>query len=227
MAEREALQVALDMFRSPSLVRRVKTQPLPKNVLHVIRIAAGESLDVGDNEISSGWDEMEVRAAAVFFLQQVLFDKNADIYRVLGLTSDASFVEVKDHKRSLLKWLHPDRNANKWESVLLPRLLKASDTLLASFGSTASESVGVIVPAGVQPHNALQTRRRSPNFKNSKIPRARKHLYLKAHLLSFAKRVCLVIGALTIIVLSFELFTKSENSKHVLEIARDVLIWIE
>jgi hypothetical protein len=227
MVEREALQVALDMFRSPALARKVQRQPLPKNVLQVIRIAAGEAIDEKATEQIFGWTEAEVRSAAILFLQQILFDKSSSSYRVLGLTPDAELNALKDHKRALLKWLHPDRNSNRWESVLLQRVVKAADSILESRGETGNVLGGIESNAPVHVVTQPPTRRRRKPNKNFETTRVRKFLYWKEHLRSFAKRMGFFAAALLIAFLGLRVLAKSETTAQIGGIARNMLVWLK
>jgi hypothetical protein len=223
MVEREALQVALELFRSPTLARSAKRMPLPKNVLDVIRIAAGDAFEPKIIEATFGWPEADVRAAAVFYLQQVLFDKNSDDYRLLGLSQGSVEVDVKDHKRALLKWLHPDRNANKWESVLLQRVVKASENILANQFSSNRMQIG---PTGMpmrSPNSRHGSQRRPKALQSIESKRIRKPLYWREHLLSFARRMGLLTAVLLFIFLGFKTFAVPENSANILGLARNML----
>jgi hypothetical protein len=225
MAEREALQVALDLFRSPAQVRTAQRQPLPKNVLHVIRIAAGETLDDKTGEFYFGWTETDIRAAAVFFLQQILFEKNSHAFRLLGLPPNASLTDVKDHKRALLKWLHPDRNANKWESVLLQRVVKASESVVATIGDVPSNNDPVV--CRVVSHPMRSERKRHQSIRGLETKRVRKPLNWRTRLLSFAKRLSLIAAATAIAFLGVRAITKPESSDHIFIMARNMFAWIE
>jgi hypothetical protein len=98
-------------------------------MLTVIKVAASSEDEVRKLIPDHARAPSDIRAAAVFFLQQVLFAGQGDHYRVLGLTSGAAPEEVREHKRWLLKWLHPDRNNNAWESSLFLRVSQAAEQL--------------------------------------------------------------------------------------------------
>jgi hypothetical protein len=227
MSEREALQIALDIFRSPALVRVVQRQPLPKNVLQTIRIAGGDALDDKAKEITFGWTEEEVRAAATFFLQQILFEKSSDAYRVLGLKSGAELTAVKDHKRALLKWLHPDRNANRWESVLLQRVVKASDSILGSNGFAVAETVEHEKIKSIGSAVRHQTHRRRKLDSHLEATRVKKFVSWKKHLFSFIKRMSVIAITAFLAFWSVRVLASSGATAQIEIVARSMLSWIK
>lgn len=125
----EAIEIALEIYRKPAQARTLHRHAVPSGMLNVIKVAAGT-----DEEIKALVDDktagsMPVKEAAVFYLQQVLMNADGDDFRQLGLRRGASLQDVKDHKRWLLKWLHPDRNGSPWEQVLFGRVKAAADRL--------------------------------------------------------------------------------------------------
>jgi hypothetical protein len=126
MERRAALDIALDMVQRPLLARQAQAQPLPTDVLHLIRIAADSDDDVAWASRTRARSPREIREAAVMFLQQVLFHPRADSFRLMGLAPTATLEDLHEHRKWLLKWLHPDRNRDKWESQLFKRVLDAA-----------------------------------------------------------------------------------------------------
>jgi hypothetical protein len=49
-----------------------------------------------------------LQEAAGFFIEQILFSRNADNYRTLGASRDASYAELRHHMALLMRWVHPD-----------------------------------------------------------------------------------------------------------------------
>ena len=125
MQERNALDIALELYRQPTLARKVRRDGLPPRVLSVIKIAAGSEEELEMPAGHSSGETREIREAAIFFLQNCLFQPGGDNYRVLGVEHDATIEQMRLHKRWLLKWLHPDLNRNKWEAAYLQRVLAA------------------------------------------------------------------------------------------------------
>ena len=141
MLERNALDIALELYRQPTLARKVRREGLPPRVLSVIKIAAGSEEELEMPAGHSSEETREIREAAIFFLQNCLFQSGGDNYRVLGVEHDATIEQMRLHKRWLLKWLHPDLNGNKWEAAYLQRVLAAWQEITGSLPipeSTAS-----------------------------------------------------------------------------------------
>ena len=70
-----------------------------------------------------------VREAAAFFLEQVLLHADADSYRVLGATREASYAELRRNMTLLLQWLHPDLDRREARSVFAARVTRAWNDL--------------------------------------------------------------------------------------------------
>lgn len=129
VAAGHALEQALAYYRAPALLSVARVRPLPEDVIDLLRIAAGDVASVAQCAASSGEGVGTVTDAAVFFVQQVLFAKGADSYRVLGVNADAPDARIKEHYRWLVRWLHPDRNRDDWDSVYADRVNAAWQVL--------------------------------------------------------------------------------------------------
>ncbi|WP_139251615.1 J domain-containing protein [Kaistia soli] len=66
---------------------------------------------------------------ATLYLLVVLFEQETDPSRTLGVPPGAPADLIQDHRKWLLKWLHPDRNANSNLAALSVRVLAASAAL--------------------------------------------------------------------------------------------------
>ncbi len=113
MSDRMALRVAIDLLHVPSQVRLVRSEPLPRGVPTLLRIAAGD--DAAEREAADLTVRSRdvVRQAATFFIEQILFAPDADSYRVLGSAPQASAGELRSNVALLLQWLHPDRDPQR------------------------------------------------------------------------------------------------------------------
>lgn len=127
----QAIEIALEAYKSPRAFRVSRRVPLPSGMLTLIKLAATTPEDVRTLVADETAEQLPVRDAAIFYLQQILSNAQDDL-RQLALNDDATLQDVKDHKRWLLKWLHPDRNPNSWESALFHRVNAASARLEAS-----------------------------------------------------------------------------------------------
>ena len=122
---RRALDFALELARTPTLATAMRTRPLPPDTLVVIRIAAGCAETTAEASALAGLASETVREAAILYLQTVLFAGKSDCYRVLGVEPGAPRRQMREHMRWLMRWLHPDRNLDEWESVFAERVLQA------------------------------------------------------------------------------------------------------
>lgn len=125
MLRNRALLVALDLASMPALATQARQQPVPDGVLDVIRIAAGCKETLEEAATQSGKEPRFVKAAAEFYIQQVLLFSTADNYRILGVRSGAPREQMRTHMRWLMTWLHPDRAQADWQTVFARRVLAA------------------------------------------------------------------------------------------------------
>ncbi len=129
MPDKMALRVAIDLLHVPSQVRLVRSEPLPRGVPVLLRIAAGD--DTAEREAADQTVRPRdvVRRAAAFFIEQILFAPDTDSYRVLGSAPQASAVELRGNAALLLKWLHPDRDPQGERSIFVSRVTEAWNNL--------------------------------------------------------------------------------------------------
>jgi hypothetical protein len=125
MAGPDALSVAALIYREPMRVADWRDMPLPDGTGLLLRIACGEKEALAQARDRSLLPESELIEAAVFALQQLLFNQQADPYRTLGAKSDATQGELRQNYRWLMKWLHPDRQNDGWEAVHADRVNRA------------------------------------------------------------------------------------------------------
>ncbi len=118
----DALELALGLYRAPNQRFALPGRPLPSDIDAVIQLAAGVQPKLRDAAASHGESEQTVLEAARFYLQQILFQPDADAYRVLGLRPDAEPERIHRHYRWLQSWLHPDRCDDEWEALLATRV---------------------------------------------------------------------------------------------------------
>ncbi len=124
MGSGHAVELALDLARMPALVRNAAKLPIPQDVIEVMQIAARSTTACQNAVVATGEPEAVLVEAARFYLQQLLFQPDADCYRVLGVKPGASRATVRNHMRWLMLWLHPDRN-NELDAIYAERVLKA------------------------------------------------------------------------------------------------------
>src|SRR5262245_66303387 len=108
MGDGEALRVAVDLLHVPSRVRRVRAESLPRGVPFLLRIAADDHEAVREAAEIADRSPDVIRAAAEFFIEQILLCPDADSYRLLGASPQATSSELRHNMALLIKWLHPD-----------------------------------------------------------------------------------------------------------------------
>ena len=190
-----ALDIALKLYRQPALARKVRRNGLPPRMLSVIKIAAGSEEELVTQADHTPEESREIREAAIFFLQNCLFQSGRDNYRVLGVEKSATVEQMREHKRWLLKWLHPDLNRNKWESNYLHRVLAAWQEI--------TEGASALEP-GPLPEDLRQGPRRSP-------PKYYRHRFPNNNAAPF-KPARIIQRIVIIFVLSFAVFLTLRQS---------------
>jgi hypothetical protein len=129
MGDGEALRVAVDLLHVPSRVRRVRAEPLPQGVPLLLRIAADDPEALSEATRIADRSPDVVRAAAAFFIEQILLCPDADSYRLLGTSPQATSSELRHNMALLIKWLHPDSDRHAQQSTFINRVTVAWDNL--------------------------------------------------------------------------------------------------
>jgi hypothetical protein len=132
----------MDALARPEIASFLAAGPLPKGTKVLLRIVAdGEWRDAVTAHVYKTHSPETVRSASAAFLAEVLFARQTDPYRALGLPVGASLQDVREHKRLLLKWLHPDRNPDAKEQSYLAKVIEAAEAIEGgrshAFGSAA------------------------------------------------------------------------------------------
>jgi len=129
MSRVPALKAAVDLLHFPSQAARIRAGPLPEGVPILLRITTGDIEATSQASAAEGRSRETVREAATFFLEQVLLHADADSYRVLGATPEASHAELRRNMTLLLQWLHPDLDCRDARSVFAAKVTCAWDNL--------------------------------------------------------------------------------------------------
>ena len=90
------------------MARKVRRLPLPKGMTFLLEIAAGDIEALREAAALTAHPHAVLQEATGFFIEQILFSRNADNYRTLGASSQASYSELRHHMALLMRWLHPD-----------------------------------------------------------------------------------------------------------------------
>jgi hypothetical protein len=117
---------AIEIFRMPTKRRQVSKTLVPSGMLDVIKAAAGDEATLLRHAEAFRLSEADIKDACKHYLLTMLLDPTAQGERLLGLEPGAPKTALKDHKRWLLKWLHPDRNPSPWENTLFHKISEVS-----------------------------------------------------------------------------------------------------
>lgn len=146
---RSAIDIAMEALTKPEVAGLLSVGPLPNGIKVLLRIVAdGEWRDETTDHVYRTHSAETVRAASAAFLSIVLFTRPSEPYRVLGLPADATGQDVRDNKRLLLKWLHPDRNPRRREQEYLATVVEAADAIESGHGQLPLRSATAPSGAG-------------------------------------------------------------------------------
>lgn len=124
-ARASAVHKALALLQAPASVAEVRARALPEEMTRLLRIVSGDgSITLLATQETHEPAEV-LQEAAEFFVLQVCFTPGIDSYRVLGVDPLASTPRIREHYRLLVRWLHPDRNPDAWQSGFLDRVNQA------------------------------------------------------------------------------------------------------
>ena len=124
-----ALGAAIGLLHMPSRVRLVRAAPLPVGVLALLRIAAGDEEAMREATEFAGRSRDVIGEAVRFFIEQILLAPDADSYRVLGASPEATSAELRRNMALLLRWLHPDLDPCAERSIFATRVTLAWNDL--------------------------------------------------------------------------------------------------
>jgi hypothetical protein len=108
MQRNPALAAALTMMQHPALSKSARNAPLPDGMTLLLEVAAGDVEAAERAATMTGQPLHVVRFASSFFIEQVLFGRTADSYRILGSRPGDSTSELRRHMALLMRWTHPD-----------------------------------------------------------------------------------------------------------------------
>ncbi len=109
----------------PTLATALRATPLPSDTIVLIRIAAGCDETTAEAADLTDLPPGTVREAAIFYLGKVLFARDSDCYRVLGVPPGASRHQMREHMIWLMRWLSPRPSREEWERAFATRVLRA------------------------------------------------------------------------------------------------------
>ena len=194
MANRSALDLALQIRLMPTAAFALRLRPLPTDVGLLLRVLARDpeaeaiAIESTDRPI-----EM-IREAAEFYAVEILFFPKASAYRTLGSADGASRDELRAHMGLLLRWLHPDSGNSPENDVHYERVVRAWGLLASSERRRAYDQR--MAKATERPTNeGTQIIARSPFF----VTQSSKRPAQASHRLN-ARRRTIALGALLAII---------------------------
>lgn len=126
-------EALLRYFRDPVQYRAemLRENEVTGNLDLVVRLALGRPVGLSSPGLLGASIAQELRRAAVFFVQQILFRDGASHYQVLGLTPDASPEAIRENHRLLIQVVHPDRHSTPlaWPESVAARVNRAYSVL--------------------------------------------------------------------------------------------------
>ncbi|MDX2306663.1 MAG: DnaJ domain-containing protein [Hyphomicrobium sp.] len=108
MSDLAALSAAIALHHRPDLSRIARRSALPRGLTFLLEIAAGDPDALAIAARETRRTEAELRRIAGFYIEQVLFVRDAESYRLLGCNRNATSAELRRHMALLMRWLHPD-----------------------------------------------------------------------------------------------------------------------
>ena len=120
-----ALYAALRLARNPALKSRFQEEPLPAGMSRLIRLASLPPGAAYAETKFNGANPVFLRAAAIFYLECVLWVEGGSHFRALGLQPDASQGQIAESAWILLALLYPYIGSSNHEAVFADRVLDA------------------------------------------------------------------------------------------------------
>lgn len=155
MREETALELAVGLLQLPSRVRALRDAPLPRDVDALLNIVTDEGRALSDAVRKTGLTERTVSDAASFYIEQVLLHPGADSYRALGASADATNDQLRKNMALLLRWLHPDREANSERAIYAVRITEAWNNIKTAERRSAYDAVrSGVTSTGTTPRGA-------------------------------------------------------------------------
>lgn len=205
MSRRHAIDLAIEARTRQERASLLSVGPLPEGVKSLLRIVAeGEWRDHETEHAYRRHSPEEIRAASASFLAAVLFSARSDPYRVLGLAPEARPEDVRENKRLLLKWLHPDRNPAPQEREYLGRVIEAAEAIETGRATAAPGSRG-----GARPPTIVVPPRAKPTRK-PREPRRRQAAARALEGSARALRFAILVAVAAVVVLAAWKFVMHE-----------------
>jgi hypothetical protein len=201
---RDAIDVALQAFRQPTQFHAPPMGSLPPAMKDVIRAAAGDEHILASLSERCGITADYVKEASQFYLRKLLTSANGNNFRKLALDPSATPQDIKDHKRLLLMWLHPDRNPNLWEAKLFKLVRDAAENLDQQDLKSPSASEGSIA--------TKHTRRAKSHAVWQHAGKKQRQVNVLAIVKSAFRKLAMVIAILMIAIFGTKIIVAQNNT---------------
>ncbi len=159
MSGASAVKVALDLLHLPSRVRVYRSEPLPPDVVTLLRIASGDEAAAVAAATAVERPRELVRSASAFFIEQILLAPDSDSYRLLGADRNASATDLRRNMALLLKGLHPDIDRKGDRSIFAGRVTSAWENLKTKDRRAAYDRTKLVYEPKVNSARAHRKRR--------------------------------------------------------------------
>lgn len=129
-----AIDAAFLLAKIPTIAPWLRAMPVPADIALALRIVTGNEIEIERvcRRFSCSAETAELLIKT--YLQHIILFPGADNYRILCARPETSCSDIKRNYRLLVRWLHPDMNANDWESGLLFRVTTAWEELMNGYG---------------------------------------------------------------------------------------------
>ena len=154
----KAIEVALAVYKQPNQFVVPKTGNYPLFMLDVLKSAAGDEATLQKHSDDLDVSTEQISQACKFYLQKLCASAGGDPLRMLALDVSAAQSDIRDHKRWLLKWLHPDRNPSKWEAKFFMAVNQAAQQIETGVGTKGHKETPHLGASG-RSHSRRHSRR--------------------------------------------------------------------
>jgi hypothetical protein len=170
MREETALELAVGLLQLPSRARALRDAPLPKDVDALLNIVAGEGRARADAARQTGLTERKIGDAAGFYIEQILLHPDADSYRALGASAEATSDQLRRNMALLLRWLHPDHETNSERTIYVGRVTNAWNNIKTAERRQAYEATRKCASTPTAQQRPGPAPGRSPMQRNGHAP---------------------------------------------------------
>jgi curved DNA-binding protein CbpA len=132
-AASDLIATVLACHRAPAMHGEILRgdRPVPSEMNVLFRLAGGSDFSELGLQGFAERDLENLQEACRFYIEQTLFRRDADHYRLLGLNPGADEPQIKEHHRLLMRLFHPDRlpESNDWKDNYVNRINHAYNVL--------------------------------------------------------------------------------------------------